>query len=427
MKSRRGHLLFRIFFTYLLTALLILSVVGLLFFSLHSDRKLPQILENNFNAYLQMLHYRIHNDSSPDSLVKIKMELGLMVRTDQQAELANKEGLPSFDEIFKQDDGHFSNIQFGRYRGFFFATNPQLQPRTIWFLPVNRLPERFRFTFLSIAIVLVSILAMSFLTIRWMMSPIKALLEGVENIARGNLKFRIETDCKNEFEVISAAFNRMASRLEDMINAKERLLRDVSHELRSPLTRINVASSLLENDKLKDQIKSDVKKMDQLINEVLETYRIRDESFRIQLSEINLKEFFELIVNDYQDDPIRVELNQPIPATLKWNIDPLHFERVIRNLIENAIKYSEANKVTLQIRQLDNHLEIQVIDKGRGITELELAHIFEPFYRVDAARTPDRNGYGLGLAICKAIIEAHKGSIKVSSTTGIGTTFTIQI
>jgi signal transduction histidine kinase len=427
MKARKGHLLVRVFLTYLLTAFLMLTVVGLLFFSFHSDRKVPVILENNFKAYLQMLHQRLQVDSSSENLQQISDELGILVRTETEDIAADRLGVPSFAEVEKQNEKHFSNIQFGRYHGYFFASDPTQLPRVFWLFPVKNLPERFRFTFFSIATVLISILAMSFLTIRWMMSPVKTLLEGVEHISQGNLKFRIQTNGQNEFELISTAFNRMAMRLEDMIHSKETLLRDVSHELRSPLTRINVATSLLTSDKLKDQIKSDVKKMDQLIQEVLETYRIRDESFRIQTHPINLKEFFESILNDYQAGPATAHLATEIPKDLSWNFDPFHFERVIRNLIENAIKYSGANKVTIKIQVKETCLAIKIGDKGRGISEHDLSHIFEPFYRVDKTRTPSNEGYGLGLVICKAIIEAHKGKITVTSELGQGTEFTIEL
>jgi signal transduction histidine kinase len=427
MRHQRGHLLLRIFFTYLLTALLILGAVAFLFFSFRPEKKLPLVLEKNLGTYLTMLQERIKAEPTPEGIAKVKSELGLNVRTEPLAKIADEQGLPSFEEIDSQESELNQNLQFGRYKGFFFVTNRQLLPKTIWFIPIDSLPERFRFTFVGIAIVLISILIMSFLTIRWMMSPIKTLLQGVDHLTNGNLKFRIESGCRNEFEVISAAFNRMASRLENMISAKERLLRDVSHELRSPLTRINVATDLLENEKMKEQIKSDVKKMDQLIKEVLETYRIHDESFRIQLNEINIKEFFAHIISDYQDGPCKTELLNPIPDDLNWKIDPFHFERVIRNLIENAIKYSGSNKVLLQVTQKNTHLEISVIDKGKGISESDQSHIFEPFYRVDQARNPNREGYGLGLAICKAIIDAHSGSINVVSQTGVGTTVTILL
>ncbi len=428
MSQSRGHLLLRIFLTYLMTAASILGSVAVLFFSFQSPHELPATVEKNLAAYLGMLQERLESNPTRAGLEAIKNDLGLLVRTDQNAASADQLGLPSFAEIEADSAVKTSSVAFGRVRKFVYAFMPQAKLRAVWFIPLEQLPRRLRVPFATVAAVLLTILAISFMTIRMIMSPIKVLLEGVAQLSKGNLNYRIHSAYRSEFQVIAQAFNRMADQLEKLIATKERLLRDVSHELRSPLTRINVASDLLENPILKNQIKSDVKKMDQMLFDLLESYRIRDGATKLKLAQVNLREFFESIVSDYRSStiPISFSIGENIDH---WVFDPFQIERVVRNLIENAIKYANASvePIRLEIEKSDESLVLKVIDQGQGISQNELSSIFDPFYRSDRARSHEAGGFGLGLSICKAIVEAHGGSIAALSQLTKGSAFTISL
>src|SRR5262249_40061129 len=116
------------------------------------------------------------------------------------------------------------------------------------------------------------------------------------------------------------------------------------------------------------------------------------------------------------------------PHDLYGQIDPIRFEQVILNLLDNAKKYSEPNtKITLDVRHLDGKIYIKVKDEGKGIPEEDLPRIFERFYRVDKSRSRGLGGTGLGLSIVKQLVEAHGGTIEVSSNQNVGTTFEIII
>ncbi|MFL6555953.1 MAG: sensor histidine kinase, partial [Bacillus sp. (in: firmicutes)] len=114
------------------------------------------------------------------------------------------------------------------------------------------------------------------------------------------------------------------------------------------------------------------------------------------------------------------------PENLNLQIDPIRFEQVILNLLDNARKYSEPHsRIVIEVRDVDGKVHIKVQDEGKGIPEEDLPRIFERFYRVDKSRTRALGGTGLGLSIVKQLVEAHGGTIKVSSNPNIGTMFEI--
>lgn len=428
MSHRRGHLLLRIFLTYLITAILTLGSVAILFFSFRTPHDIPDAVEKNLSAYLEMLQQRLENDPTPNGVQNLKTDLGLLVRTHQNAEVADAQGLPTFEDVKADSGAKSSALVFGRIHQHVYAYKPNANLQAIWFFPLEQLPRGLRVPFATVAAVLLTILAISFMTIRMIMSPIKVLLDGVGQLSQGNLSYRIQSKYRSEFQTIALAFNRMAERLENLIATKERLLRDVSHELRSPLTRINVASDLLEDSSLRKQIKSDVKKMDQMLFDLLESYRIRDGATKLKPAEVNLREFFESIVSDYQSTPNSISLS--LGSRVELGIfDPFQMERVIRNLIENALKYSSSlgEIIKVEVEEVNNSLILKVRDQGQGISPEDLASIFDPFFRSDKARSPENGGFGLGLSICKAIVEAHGGTITASSQLGKGSEFVVSV
>lgn len=430
MKKPRGHLLVRIFFTYLLTAILVVATVGLLFFSIHPQRQMPKIIERNIAAYLEMFETKLKQNPSPEGIQSLYDTYGVFLRSDINKAQADQLGLPTFEEIQNDSKHHHDLIYIGRVRNYVYGMLKNKDPQTGWFMSIHHLPEGFRFPFVGIAAIFMTILALSFLTIRMIMSPIKVLLKGVDELSKGNLQYRIHTKHRNEFQVLAMGFNQMAERLEKMITTKERLLRDVSHELRSPLTRINVATDLIENQRMRDQIKNDVKKMDQMLQDLLESYRIRDGATKLKKYDVPVSDLISSIICDYQSSKSKVTLTNKI-GPLKWSLDPFQIERTLRNLIENSIKYSrpETQPIEIILEKNDSRLQIIVQDEGLGISQIDLPHIFEPFYRSELARTPtaDANGFGLGLSICKAIVEAHGGTITVFSEPNKGSRFTIEL
>jgi signal transduction histidine kinase len=420
------RILIRIFLTFLLTAFVLLGGVFWISKTLNPDHRLSPVIEKNVVFYLESLQQKLNQSLTEDGIKNFEKELQLSARVEGFDNLADQQGLPKFSELQEKNE-HFSDkISLGHSGGYFFAELKGASPRTVWFVSPREFPRNFTFPFLGIAGFILFILVLSFLTIRWMMLPIKSVLIGVNRISAGDLKYRIHMRQRGDFQIIGEAFNRMTEGLEKMLAAKEQLLRDVSHELRSPLTRVSVAVDLMPDEKLKVSIKDDLRKMEDLIAQILESYRIK-EGVRLQKAPADLCELIENVAGDYAATSPGVKFNSCKKAIVE--IDAMQIERVLVNLIENAIKYSKpgSSPIVVSLDKSKQDWIIRVTDSGTGISEKDLPHIFEPFYRADAVRTPGKSGFGLGLAIAKSIVEAHQGSLTVSSHLGDGSEFTIRL
>lgn len=289
-------------------------------------------------------------------------------------------------------------------------------------------PARFGFIIVSITIILLIVFSLIFSALRRLLHPLKALINSTNAVASGNFDVTVPVRGSDEFSVLSDSFNNMVSAIRTMLFQKKQLLNDVSHELRSPLTRIKIALELLPSCDSKTDIIHDVREMEIMIDELLETARLEQAPASVVHERIDIVALMRELTIQYHDggNPLEIEtgLNELI---LNGNRELLR--KAFRNIIENAIKYSASCNlpVRIAIYTTDKHAQVDVIDHGCGIDEKSIDQIFEPFYRADFSRTRDTGGYGLGLYICKRIIDSHNGTINVDSVAGKGTTVTVTI
>ena len=192
-----------------------------------------------------------------------------------------------------------------------------------------------------------------------------------------------------------------------MIQARDQLLLDVSHELRSPLTRLKVALALLPEDENKAGMTGDLREMEAMITELLELERIR-EGRGLHLGRHDLLGVLREAAEAFKDEPPGVQLILPASPVL-MDIDREKIKTVLRNLLENARKYSleDSRPVEVAVHQDAGAIAVRVSDDGPGIPEADIPNLFEPFYRVDRSRSRKTGGYGLGLSIAK---KSHGGA-----------------
>lgn len=280
------------------------------------------------------------------------------------------------------------------------------------------------FIVLSVTLILLG----AFLLIRRILRPIKWLDTGVKEISQGNLGHRVPVTKTDELGQLSKSFNDMTQRLNEMLTAKEQLLRDVSHELRSPLTRMKVALEFVKEGRTRKLVQSDIEEMEEMITHILDTARMHHDHSRLNLREIDLTELINDVVTIYRQQPPGVAFSGtglPFPCLL----DPEQIKIVLKNLLDNAIKYSrkDSQAIRVSVDAKDGWTVIEIEDSGIGIEPDVLTYIWEPFYRADKSRSRDTGGYGLGLSLCKTIIEAHGGTIDIRSIPGKGTTVSLAI
>ena len=227
--------------------------------------------------------------------------------------------------------------------------------------------------------------------------------------------------------------------IEEVHEAQSRFAADASHELKTPITAMRVETEItLTDPKLnlkmaKDQLISNIEELDKLTalsNNLLKLSRL--ENTQLKLSKTNLNKILELAISNVK--PLADQKNQKIVLSnmstdLKVAIDKDLFEEAITTILDNAIKYSpNDSSVTISVNVNPSTVEIKISDEGIGIPEKDLPHIFDRFYRADQSRTKNTvAGFGIGLSIANETIKMHKGSIKVKSTIGEGTTFTVTL
>lgn len=273
---------------------------------------------------------------------------------------------------------------------------------------------------------IISVVIMTYLAVRRILAPLKFLAEGVQQVSNGNLDYRMPHWCTAEFDQLADGYNTMTTRIRTMLHSKEQLLLDVSHELRSPLTRMKVALEMIADGSVKEPLRDDIREMEIMVSELLEAARLNNAAGELKVEAIPVGIIFREIGEHFRDQPPGL-LIDPVPDDVVIHGDRMLIKIVFNNIITNAIKYSPADgeAVRLSFRQSEEYAIVQVQDHGLGIPGEDLPYIFEPFYRVDKSRSKRTGGYGLGLSLCKTIMDAHQNRIEVESVLGAGTTISL--
>ena len=279
--------------------------------------------------------------------------------------------------------------------------------------------------FVLIAALTIILLGVYF-AIRWILKPIKLLSEGVNQVSQGNLDHKIRVKRKDELGRLAYSFNSMTDQINTMIQAQRQLLLDVSHELRSPLTRMRVGLELMDNRKTKKGIHEDLIQMEQMISEILESERLGNNYGSLRIEDADLVGVIKEVVQIYENSEPGISLMEA-PKNLLIKFDKERIKIVLKNILENALKYSKTSNKNIEVscNNSDKQVVITIVDYGEGIPEKDLPLLFEPFYRVDNSRSKKTGGYGLGLHLSKKIMQAHAGDISIKSVPGEGSKVTI--
>ncbi len=257
--------------------------------------------------------------------------------------------------------------------------------------------------------------------------PLKWLKEGVDKVSEGDLTTRVPVVRMDEIGQVGQAFNHMTSRVEQMLNDHDRLMADVSHELRSPLARMKVALEMMPEGDKRDQITADIREMEALTSALLERERIKNRASHLQTEEFDLVALAREVVATFNDEGPGVVLSAT-PDTLLTQADQALIKVLLQNLVDNAVKFSLQDSATVEvgINADDNEVTITVEDDGPGIPVEQSNKVLEPFVKLDPSRG-HRNGYGLGLNLCQRIVQAHGGEIVIEQREPRGTRISVKL
>ncbi len=305
-------------------------------------------------------------------------------------------------------------IQFKEQPLVLYQIRPRARPA--WHDPINLPPY-----LLPGLLVLVSALA-SFILALTITKPLRLLQQKNLDFAAGDLNARANAPARRNDEIgeLSRGFNLMAAKIGDLLQNQQRLLRDVSHELRSPLTRAQLAIALEQRQGGGTQLprlQQELERVDQLLGELLTFSRLDAGQVQLQRLEVDLHELIEEIitVNQLEADQKQLIVTLTGPNPCPFYIEPKLLARAIENILRNAIKYSpDAARISFVLSQSATETKVVIIDQGPGIPAASLEQIFEPFYRVSDSRNSQTGGTGLGLAIAAQVVRQHGGQIVAS-------------
>jgi signal transduction histidine kinase len=257
----------------------------------------------------------------------------------------------------------------------------------------------------SVAVLLVAVVALSWIAVRWATRPLNALADAADELGRNlNRSPMAET---GPVEVVRAAraFNTMQARLAGYLRDRTRVLAAMSHDLKTPITRLRLRSELLDDPQLKAKFTGDLEELEAMVGSTLDFLRGIENGEPVQ--PVDVMALLESLQADLAElgGPVAVEgsAGAPFPGR------PQALKRCLANLVENAVKYGKSARVIVD--DDDKRLRIRIRDEGPGIPDAELERVFDPFYRLEASRNRETGGTGLGLAIARSVAEAHGGTL----------------
>ncbi len=258
-------------------------------------------------------------------------------------------------------------------------------------------------------------------------SPIRQLRAAAQRLGTGDLTTRVSIRSKGRGDEVTDLvrdFNRMAERIEKLMLAQKQLVRDVSHELRSPLARLNVALGLARRTASPaaaaplDRIEQEAERLNEMIGELLTLSLLESDSARFDKESFDLSDVVDEVVRDADFEAAsrnrRVSYDAAGPLMMAGNREMVR--RALENVVRNAVRYTaEGTSVEVTMEESSNHAVVRVRDYGPGVPEDVLQHIFRPFYRIAEARDRQSGGAGIGLAITERAVLLHSGEVQASN------------
>ncbi len=258
-------------------------------------------------------------------------------------------------------------------------------------------------SFMLLVIVLL-VVVVARITVR----PLTRLAQAANDVAQ-NLKHPpLEEDGPSEVREAARAFNAMQKHIRESIEERERFLAAVSHDLKTPVTRLRLRAEMLTDARIRDDIENDVHELQQLIDDALDFLRGRSVDEPVQ--PIDLVALVESVADDFGH---KGEVEVSTPKTLRFIGKPIALQRALRNLVDNSIKYGQRARIGL--RQDLSFVVITVDDDGNGIPVEQLEAVFEPFFRLESSRSRETGGTGLGLAIVRLVAHNHGGMVQLTN------------
>ena len=269
------------------------------------------------------------------------------------------------------------------------------------------------------------IMIATILMVQRITKPITTLSKAVKLLSLGKLSTRLPEVGPEELVLLARSFNQMAEEITQLLANRSLLFGGISHDLRTPITRIRIALELIDNEEIEVYVsgmRSDLDEMELLITQTLELIKGMD---RYRAVNVDISQLMDDIVANYDRQGLVVK--RKVSACGVCNIEVNAFRRVLCNLLDNAFRYGGDKPVTLLCRQVEGRLLLSVLDRGPGIPKDKMDLVFHPFFRLDVSRSKVTGGSGLGLAIVRQLCEIHEWKIQLLPRDDVGLEVRLEI
>ncbi|MEW8028235.1 MAG: ATP-binding protein [Candidatus Thiodiazotropha sp.] len=388
------------------------------------------LAEPHLSEYIEHLVKEIGSPPDTTAAEKLaeRLQIDIQIQTKGQAWSNNGEIVKTERLTFhshRLSAGRLVGINHDEHR---FMLRLQDNDSTILLMTRDRLDSGSLALVIGVTIVTVLLLiALTYHLVKRLFQPLQDIGRSVARFGSGELDHRIDIKRRDELGDLADRINTMADEIEAMMEAKRQLLLAISHELRSPLTRARLNAELMQVSEPRDRIIADLQLLEQQLTELLETERLGSRHAKLDLQPVDPGRLIDSVIQQHfssstvsckhENDGVSIQL------------DPARIRLLIKNLLENALRHTAESGEPVQIesRISGQAWQVRVMDQGEGIPKEHLSHLTEPFYRVDKARQRETGGYGLGLYLCRVIVEAHRGSLHIESEQGVGTRVIITL
>ncbi len=274
-------------------------------------------------------------------------------------------------------------------------------PEGVLALPVHH--------FVTLGVMLVMVFLLVWLIVRMTVRPLTDLAAAARALGNDLKCPPLSENGPQEVRAAAQAFNAMQQRIRSGIEERERFLAAISHDLKTPVTRLRLRSEMLEDDALRERFVRDLDEVQGMLASALDF--LHGKAVDETCQPLDLDALLESVVDDYAELGAEVSLRLAISGKISGR--PQALRRALANLIDNGLKYG--GRVSVEVTQEKNRLLIAVDDDGPGLPEIELERVFEPFYRLESSRSRETGGVGLGLAIVRQIARRHGGDVSLSN------------
>ena len=246
------------------------------------------------------------------------------------------------------------------------------------------------------------LIAISLIFLKNQTRPITNLAKASAKFGRGEEVDEFKPSGALEIRQAGYEFDKMRKRIIRHLSQRSEMLSGISHDLRTPLTRIKLQLAFIKDQNIAKKLSDDVKEMEKMLNEYLQ---FASSTFSEKTERFDIKNLIENIIKKYGNKNISTKLDKTIVMNGRKNL----IQRCLNNLIDNSIKYS--NNIDIQLTKNNNYLSVIIDDDGPGISKKEYNNVFKPFYKIDKSRSGTKSSVGLGMSIASDVVRSHGGSI----------------